>query len=303
MNIFQALIYFLREALRNLARGWRSSLLATLSIAVSLFLVGAFLLLGHNLSRQAREWEGRARLLVYARADAPPARIDALEQSLLGAEWAQGVSRVSPPEAAAAFSRLFPQLADLLDGGPGSPTLPTSFEIELRPAASEAAVRAAVARLERDAAVLLVDDDRQWLAELQTAAAALRLVGLALIGVLLGAALVTIGSVVRLKAYLDSDEITVLRLVGATEFYIRGPFYAEALALGALGGLFATAGLWVTGALLKQRLDEISIVAGLVRDPLPWTQAGALVCLGAVAGLGAAILSLRRERLGAIVET
>jgi cell division transport system permease protein len=308
VNLFQACGYFLREAARNLGRGLGSSTLAAFSIATSLFLVGLALLLAHGLGRQVEEWRDRARVVVYARPEASAPALDRLESSLRGAGWVESVRRVDADAAAAEFGRLFPQLADLAraaPGGPGgsagsgAPPLPTSFEVEVR---DDPAVPAALAALGRDSAVLLVDDDRVWLGDLMAAATALRLLAAALLAVLLGAALVTIGSVVRLKAYLDGDEIAVLRLVGATEFYIRGPFYAEAMFLGLIGGSLALAALWGAVTALRSRWSDSPLLAALIHEFLPWPQAAALVALGAAAGLVGAVVSLRRERLGRLVD-
>ena len=86
-----------------------------------------------------------------------------------------------------------------------------------------------LAELRRHPAVDMVDDDRDWLRQLELLVAVFRGVGLTLGALLLAAATLTIASVIRLTAYLYRDEIAVLRLIGATEFYIRGPFYAEGL--------------------------------------------------------------------------
>ena len=91
----------------------------------------------------------------------------------------------------------------------------------------------------------LVDDDREWLSQLATAVAVVRAVGLALVASLLGAAIFTIASVIRLTAYLHNEETGMMRLVGATEFFIRGPFYVEGLLQGLIGGLVASAALGV----------------------------------------------------------
>ena len=78
----------------------------------------------------------------------------------------------------------------------------------------------------------MVDDDRDWLRQLEGVVQVVRTVGMALVAVLLLAAIFTIASVIRLTAYLYRDEIGVMRLVGATELFIRGPFYVEGLVQG-----------------------------------------------------------------------
>ena len=144
-------------------------------------------------------------------------------------------------------------------------------------------------------AVDLVDDDRDWLRQLELLVAVFRGVGLILGGLLLAAASLTIASVIRLTAYLYRDEIAVLRLIGATEFYIRGPFYAEGLVQGAAGGLAAVTGLYVAYRVIRPQSDAALLGTVLVGDFLPLSQLVFLLALGAVAGLLGAILSVRRE--------
>jgi cell division transport system permease protein len=145
--------------------------------------------------------------------------------------------------------------------------------------------------------VSIVDDDREWLRQLETVVAVVRGVGLALGAVLLGAAIFTIASVIRLTAYLHHEEISVMRLVGATEFFIRGPFYAEGLLQGILGALLALAGLYGTYHLVHARAATSLIAAMLATDFLGRSEIGFVVLLGAAAGLLGAIASLRREPL------
>jgi cell division transport system permease protein len=145
--------------------------------------------------------------------------------------------------------------------------------------------------------VSLVDDDRVWLDQLRGVLGVVRWMGLALGLGLLVAAGFTIASVVRLSALVHLDEIEVLRLVGATEFFIRGPFYMEGLLQGLCGGVLALVSLG--GAEVALRLRAGGSIWGtlLFSDFLPVGDMLLLLTVGAIAGLLGAMLSLRRERL------
>ncbi|HRC84086.1 MAG TPA: FtsX-like permease family protein, partial [Thermoanaerobaculia bacterium] len=158
------------------------------------------------------------------------------------------------------------------------------------------------AQLEARPGVDLVDDDRDWVSQLTAVLAVGRALGLCLGLVLLAGAVFTIASVVRLTAYLYSDEIAIMRLVGATEFFIRGPFYAEGLLQGLFGGLLATGALAAAFELAKARVASTlwgSMLLGRFLSPL---ELAGLVAFGTLAGLAGAVISLRRERLGAAEE-
>ena len=115
--------------------------------------------------------------------------------------------------------------------------------------------------------------------------------------VLLGAATFTIASVVRLNAYMYQDEISIMRMVGATEFLIRGPFYFEGLLEGLLGGLLAWGGLYVAYTGLLSGAPGGVVVDLLLGRFLSWPQLGLLAAIGAAAGLMGAVFSLKGESL------
>ena len=298
MSILKALRYFFREAAVNLLRGWKVSLLAVLTIAVSLFIGGAFLLVSDNLASSVERWRGEMRVVIYLTPETPEADLRRLAAE---AARAPGVVSVTPVTAEAArkrFQEVFPSLSDLVAGWKEEP-LPASLEIGLDPrTAGSAPGREAWLKAWRQRPeVTLIDDDREWLGQLATVVAVVRAVGLALVAGLLGAAIFTIASVIRLTAYLHSEETGIMRLVGATEFFIRGPFYVEGMLQGLIGGLLAGGGLWAGYEILRARSRGSLFSSVLTLDFLSPQQVAFLVLLGAAAGLFGAVASLRREAL------
>jgi cell division transport system permease protein len=297
VSFVQALLYFFREALVNLARGWKVSLVAVLTIAVSLFIGGAFLLVSGNLLASVERWRGEMRLVIYLQPATPDATVRALAAEAGRGPGVAAVESVPAEVARRRFQEAFPSLSDLVEGL-GDEPLPPSLEITLKdPARRPPELGLWLNEWRRRSEVSMVDDDREWLGQLETVVAVLRAVGLALGLGLMAAAVFTIGSVIRLTAYLHSDEILILRLVGATEFYIRGPFYAEGFLQGLLGALLASGGLWAGSSFLRLRNPEALLTQILAAEPLTAAQVAALIGLGAAAGLAGAVVSLRRERL------
>jgi len=305
VTFFQALVYFAREAVVNLRRSWKVSLVAILTIAVSLFVGGAFLLLTGNLAEVVEGWRQQMKVVVYLEPGATEEELATVAREVAAAEWVTSVARVSQEEARQRFVRLFPSLSDLLEGW-GDEPLPASVEAGFDPRrAGSRAFDAWLDALRQHPVVSMVDDDRDWLAQLGTMVAIARAMGLGLAAVLLAAAVFTIASVVRLTAYLYHDEIAIMRLVGATEFFIRGPFYAEGLLQGTVGALLAGAGLWVAFAVARARVSLGFWAMLLEQGFLSVGQLAVLTLLlavltllGGAAGLFGAVASLRRERLG-----
>jgi cell division transport system permease protein len=297
VSFARALAYFLREAWVSLGRSWKVSLVAVLTIAVSLFVGGAFLVASENLARVVERARSDSRVVAYFEPETPPERARELAERLRRAPWVGEARAVTAEEARRRFVATFPSLADLVAEGAGS--LPPSVEIEVLPGAVVRPGREAwLEELRASPGVTMVDDDREWVARLSAVVAVVRGLGLALGGVLLGAAVFTIGSVIRLTAYLYEEEMTVMRLVGATEFFIRGPFYLEGLLQGLLGGIAAAAALAAAFWAAQERLGGSLLGRLLAAEPPTAAQLAGLVGVGAAAGLVGAVLSLRREALG-----
>ena len=293
MKFVQALLYFFREATVNLLRGWKVSLLAVLTIAVSLFVGGAFLLVSGNLSGSIERWRNEIRVLVYLKPEATEADLRRLAAEAARLPGVTSVDAVTPAQARERFKDVFPSLSDLVAGWQDEP-LPASLEIGLEPGTGRTPwLEGWRGRPE----VELIDDDREWLGQLETAVAVVRAVGLALLGGLLGASIFTIASVIRLTAYLHHEEIEIMRLVGATEFFIRGPFYAEGFLQGLLGGALASGALYGAYQLIHARSEGSLFSNILALDFLDLQQVAFLILLGGLAGLFGAVVSLRREAL------
>jgi len=303
MTFRRALAYFFREAATGLVRSWKVSFVAVATIAVSLFVGGVFLVVGGNLSRVAERAKEDVRVVVYfdPAAEGQQAErnreMEGLARQAKGKAWVLGATLVSSDEARQRFVATFPGLAELLDRD--AEALPPSVEIRVTPEAdATAGYDEWIDQLHRSPGVSTVDDDREWINQLKAVVAVVRGLGLALGGILLGAAVFTIGSVIRLTTYLYEEEITIMRLVGATEFFIRGPFYAEGLIQGFLGGALAAGGLWVAFQVTAARMQGALLGAlTLARPPSP-EDLLLLAALGAAGGLVGGVISLRGENLG-----
>lgn len=294
MTFVKALTYFVREAGSSLVRSWKVSLLAILTIAVSLLVGGVFLVAGANLARVVERARDESRVVAYLEPETPAGRARELAAALGRDPRVAGARVVTAEEARERFVEIFPSLADLLEEGDAA--LPPSVELAVRPDGTDR--EGWLEELRATPGVTMVDDDRDWVAQLSAVVAVVRGLGLALGGVLLGAAVFTIGSVIRLTAYLYEEEMTVMRLVGATEFFIRGPFYVEGLLQGLLGGAIATGALTAAAWAARERLGESLLGRMVAAEPPGPDQLLLLVGLGAAAGLLGAVLSLRREALG-----
>ena len=249
----KALQYSLDEALASLWRGRHSGLLSTATIALALFVLGAFLLVTTNLDRLGAEWSRSAELSVYLTDDVTLDQRRAIEGALAPGDLIASREYVSKSNALLRFKQTFGDLASTLDGLGDNP-LPASIEVRLRPeVGASASVDALSTRLRGMPGVTDVRYDRQWLNRLLTVVGVIRGVGVALAAILTFAAALTVANVVRLGLYTRRDELEIMQLVGAPQAYIRGPFVMEGVLQGGLGALIALILLGVLFFALRAR--------------------------------------------------
>jgi cell division transport system permease protein len=294
----RALRFAFDEALASLWRGGRTAAWSLVSIATSLLVLGGFLLGVVNLERLAGQWLQAAEFSVYLAQSATIEQRNVVERLLEQSRAVAAREYVTQSEAARRFTRDFPDLADVAGVLEDNP-LPSSFEVRLLPGeevANEA--QALVARLRAVPGVADVRYDRQWISRVFTTIGAVRGVGIGLATMLSLAAALTVASVIRLGLAARSDEIEIMKLVGAPFTYIRGPFVAEGLVQGGLGGLVALAALGAAYGIVRTRLAG---AAGGVLDSaslsfLPWQLCLVLVSGGLAVGCLGGWLASRSAR-------
>src|SRR5512137_2891082 len=227
MPIFRAIVYFVSEAATSL---WRSRLVNSVSIgtiAVSLFVLGAFLTVANGLGELVTHWTEKVQVIVYLE-DGAEERVRASLENRLREDPAVGaVDYVSRDEALRRFRAMFRDLSALPEDLGENP-FPASLEVTLK------ADRQSPAEVERLAkafggvpGVREIQYDLLWIERLATGVRLVRGVGAFLGGILVLAGIFTISNVIRLTIYAREDELDIMRLVGATKAYVKGPFVAE----------------------------------------------------------------------------
>ena len=141
--------------------------------------------------------------------------------------------------------------------------------------------------------------DLLWIERLATGVRLVRGVGAFLGGILVLAGVFTISNVIRLTIYAREDELDIMRLVGATRAYVKGPFVAEGMIQGGLGGLVAAALLWAALAWLSRELASSDLLGAHGVRAAPRRSPPLLVAGGMVVGLAGSLVSLAGSRCSA----
>ncbi len=297
MAALRAVAYFFEEALVSL---WRSRLINALSIGtigVSLFVLGAFLALAGNLSGVVDRWAEKVQVSFYLSDRATPDQRDRLQAALASDPAVASAEFVSREQALQRFRELFGDLRSLPDDI-GSNPFPASIEVTLRGgdrAADE--VRRLAAAYEQAPGVEEAEYDLVWIQRLSTAVRLIRGAGAFLGGILALAGVFTISNVIRLTVYSRQDELDIMRLVGATRAYVKGPFVVEGMLQGGLGGLVAVGLLWLSIRVFARDALAATELIGPATVALPADLAALLVVGGMAVGLVGSLVSLGRVQM------
>ena len=297
MPALRALAYFFEEATTSL---WRSRLISALSIgsiAVSLFVLGAFLTVASNLSEVVARWTQKVQVTLYLEDGLEDRIRDSLVNRLKDDPAVAGLTSVSRQEALTRFRTLFRDLQALPDDLGQNP-FPASLEVTLRAGHQSAQeVRRLALVYEKAPGVEEVQYDLLWIQRLSTAARLVRGIGALLGGILALAGVFTISNVIRLTVYARQDELDIMRLVGATQAYVKGPFVVEGMLQGGLGGLLSVGLLWLSFRILARDALAASDLVGRAIVLLPLELCLAIVLGGMAVGVIGSLVSLGRSKV------
>jgi cell division transport system permease protein len=279
------------RAWRGARNDWRLYLLSIFSVAVAFTCLAAALLVVSNVDAVRREWAERGRLSVYLKSGANEDQVARLEKALRQTAGVAQVTRVTSEQARRDLGEASPD--DVVQALPDE-AFPSSLEVSLLPDA-----RAQLDRIGAELALLPavegVETYQAWkerLARLiQGGVTATSLLAL----VIFASVISVVSSTIRLALQRRSIEVEVLRLVGATNRYVRGPFLVEGVVQGAIGSVLALVLLGVLYAIVRGHFsNEFSALLGLAPAFLPWWSMLGLVGVGSGLGALAAHVSLRR---------
>lgn len=289
--------FFFREALRRIWVSKRTSFLAISMIAISLFILGACLLIAENLERAVERWQGKSRATVYFDSEATPDQLHGVDTFLAQHSDLRSRRFITREQALARFKSMFTNLNDVVDQLDENP-FPASFEIDVAPQAMQSRTFAdEIGALRKLPGVDDVQFDWQWLTRLRHLVDIVNIAGLVAGGILAIAAAFTIANVIRLTMLMYREEIEIMRLVGATERIIRGPFLLEGIIQGTIGGAVAVGLLFGVFVLTRRAIaaPQSLLWSFLLSGFLTWQKTAALIAGGTLAGWIGSWLSVRER--------
>jgi cell division transport system permease protein len=266
--------------------------LSVFSVAVAFVCLAAALLLVVNMGQVRARWAESGRASVYLRKNATAQQVAAIEKALKESDGVTNVRVVSSEDARRELLGLTND--PVLDALP-TEAFPASLEVAIESARAAERLSKLSSQLAALPAVESVETYGAWsdrLAALLTGGVSASLL---LAGVVLAAVVSVVSSTIRMSLQRRRIEVEVMKLVGATDGYVRSPFVVEGAAQGGFGALLAILLLGVLFGIVQSHFDSnLAALLGAAPVFLPWTLTIGLIAAGALLGAVAAYGSLRK---------
>jgi cell division transport system permease protein len=282
--------YFLRETISGLKRNGLVTFAAVSTVFISLFLLGGALLIGRQANLMVEATTAKVEVAVYLADDVSDQQRDRLEEMLLGLDEVATVDYESKQEAFERFQELFADQEDLVENVTPD-ALPASFRVKLADAEKFEVVRAVMLG---QPGVERVQDQRDLLKQFFAIANVFRFGVGAVAIIMLVSAAGLIANTVRMALFARRKEIGIMKLVGATNWFIRVPFLIEGMVQGLLGAGAAILSLFVIKVVFVDPLrNQIGFIPLLRNADMMFTIPLLLVA-GVVVAAVASLVAMRR---------
>jgi cell division transport system permease protein len=289
---FNNIIYYWAEAFKSLYRNSWLSLAAVGTIVISLFILGSSLLLVLNVNHLADRVESGVEISVFIKEGVEEEELEDLGEQIQQLGGVESVNFISRERALEELKESFGERQEALTGLEENNTLPDSYRVK---ALSTELVPSVAEKIEGLAGVENVRYGRGVVERLMVISQWVRTMGMAIV-VLLGiAAVFLIATTIRLSVYARRREIGIMKILGATNWFIRMPFMLEGMLLGLFGGLITAGVIYMGYHTLVVRVNTALPFMQLISqsEMINYTLMG-IAALGVLLGLLGSAISVRR---------
>jgi cell division transport system permease protein len=263
-------VFFLREALRALKRNAAPSLAAFATVLITTLVLGVFIPVVRAATAKTNEVRNKIELEVYIEDSASKAQVAELGNTIRNISHVQSIQYISKPEALKILKHNLGDKGDpVTQGLLNTNPLPASYRVHLDEPGNVTLVKNSLAPRGADGRPRYVSpvindvkdrqDDTQ---KILSATSTIKLLLAALATLLVLASILLVANTIRLSIFARRREVEVMRLVGATNWFIRWPFVIEGLVVGFFGAAVATVLLWIAKVtIIDPWSDRFALIA------------------------------------------
>lgn len=284
--------YFIKEALYSLKRNGLMSFASVTTVALSLLILGLFLVMVLNLNNMASALESQVQISVYLQDGLSDFEMREVGTRITKLPGVVQVNFISKEDAMKRFKERLGEQQSLLNALGDVNPLPNAFEVKVDRTDRVKTVAQAVMQLK---GVENAKYGQEVIEQLFALTKMVRIFGLVIIVFLALAALFIISNTIRITVFARRKEIGIMKYVGATDWFIRWPFLLEGMMLGFGGALLAVLFLNETyGVLIHQVYESLAFLPLIPQYPFITNISVVLLVTGTVIGALGSTISLRR---------
>lgn len=288
--------HFIEEALNNIRRNAFVTVITVGTIALSFLILGVFLIIFSNLKDITSSWQEQIQIVAYLKEGLSSADITSLEEKIRAEREVSSAHFISKDKALSEFKKDLASQTGLLDGLGENP-LPAYFEVKIKKAYQDSgAVSSLAERFKKIKGIEDVQYGQEWVENLSSFLDLMVIAGLVVGGLVSLAVILIVSNTVKLTVYARAEDIEIMKLIGATDWFVKIPFLIEGVVIGLVGAFLSIALLFGIYQLLMQRL---SLNAGILLGKfsiafLSWPDIAILLFAGMLLGLFGSFVSVGR---------
>ncbi len=266
------------------------------TMAIALFVFGAFLLAQENLQNLLTGWGDQIQINAYLDKDLGAEEVAVLRDKIQSFSEVERVRHISREQAWKDFRAALGAHSNVLEGLPED-VLPASFEIFIKPAYRDGPIVEGFAnRLGKERGLTTVEYPQEWVDRLSLVVLALQWAKWVLGGILFVATFFIVRSTVQLAILAQKDEIEIMQLIGAPEELIQAPFVVEGMIQGFIGAGLSVLGLWFLLLFLRDQAPTAIGLFGILGrlQFIDWRSIALILAIGSLLGASGSVFSLRR---------
>ncbi len=247
---------YFRRAIDDIFKNRFLNLVTVITISLSILIVSSFILFFVNTGAVINSWKKGLRIMAYLEPQISKTGLEQLKHAILSIDGVQRLQYIPKQEALRRLKAQMKHQASLFENLKDNP-LPDSFEIRMTAVAdSWQKIESVAARIESLPQIDEVEYGQRWFARFAYIATLFRLAGYGMGTLFFMAIVFIVANTIRLVIYSRREEVEIMRLVGATNNFIKIPFYMEGLIQGALGAIVGLGMLFAFFIFITSNMDQ-----------------------------------------------
>ena len=282
--------YVLNEVLVGLWRNVTMTVAMIITLSVSLTMLGASVLLYMQVDQMKNFYYGEIEVSIFLRSDVTDAQRSAIDSAISANPLVAQKTYETREEALERFQQLWKDSPEFVKSvGPNS--LPESFRVKLKDPETYKTFTDQMTGMQ---GIQDIIDQRALLDKVFNIFNAIQVGALVVAGVMALAALLLVGNTIQVAAYSKRREVAVMKLVGASNWFIQAPFVLEAVVAGLIGALLGFVALFVSKVVLfDNKLQALTTILTPIENGNVWLMLPLLAGVGALVSAVTAWVTLR----------